>query len=305
MPLPSVLKRPLVSAWNRAHDTARTIRDYAITIRNGWIGPCSVCGKVRAMVYHPHYISPTLIQLWELTPREAAALKRKESCECSSCGAKLRARRIADVLMDLYPAGARSLRQWAASDRARGLRIAEINVIDGIHDTLKGLPGFQASDFTPGVERGATVNGIRCEDFDHLTYDDDSFDLVLTSETLEHVADLRTSLAECMRVLVPGGFHVFTAPVTPHVARTFPRARIGPDGKVEQLATAISHPGGSWGYPVFTELGVDFPEILREAGFETEIRFGPLTEDDLAQVYVCRKPTASSVDEPLKAEAMA
>ena len=69
-----------------------------------------------------------------------------------------------------------------------------------------------------------------------------------------------------------------------------PARRIGAEGSVEQLATAISHPGGDWGYPVFTELGLDFPEILKDAGFETEIRFGPIRDDDLAQVYVCRKP---------------
>lgn len=304
MPLPSVLKHPLVSVWNSGYQTARTIRNYAVAIGSGRIEHCSVCGKLRPMFYRPRFISPVLIKLWELTPREAVALHWKESCDCSSCGAKLRARRIADVLLDVYPTGARSLREWAASEKARSLRIAEINIIDGLHEVLEGMPKFQASDFTPGVERGATVDGKRCEDFDHLTYEDAFFDLVLTSETLEHVADLRRSLAECMRVLVPGGLHVFTAPVTPHVAKTFPRARIGPNGEVEQLATAICHPGGSWGYPVFTELGVDFPDILREAGFETDIRFGPLSEDNLAQVYVSRKPSEDARVELKEAEAV-
>jgi hypothetical protein len=41
---------------------------------------------------------------------------------------------------------------------------------------------------------------------------------------------------------------------------------------------------------VFTELGLDLHEILRRAGFETEVRFGPVRDDDLTQVYVCRKP---------------
>ena len=53
----------------------------------------------------------------------------------------------------------------------------------------------------------------------------------------------------------------------------------------------ICHPGGDWGYPVFTEFGTDLPELLAQAGFETEVQFGPVSEDDLAQVYVCRKPT--------------
>jgi len=41
---------------------------------------------------------------------------------------------------------------------------------------------------------------------------------------------------------------------------------------------------------VFTEFGADFPAILQEAGFEVSVHFGPTSEDDLAQVYVCRKP---------------
>ena len=39
------------------------------------------------------------------------------------------------------------------------------------------------------------------------------FDLVLTSETLEHVPDPRLALRETLRVLRPGGRHVFTVPL--------------------------------------------------------------------------------------------
>ena len=87
-----------------------------------------------------------------------------------------------------------------------------------------------------------------------------------------------------------GGWHVFTAPVSPNVAKSFPRARLASDGSVEHLAPAIAHPGGDWGYPVFTELGTDLVAILEDAGFQTELRFGPISDDDFAQVYVCRKP---------------
>ena len=65
---------------------------------------------------------------------------------------------------------------------------------------------------------------------------------------------------------------------------------LGPDGSVEDRAPRIAHPGGDWGYPVFTEFGADLPELLRRAGFEVDVLFGPTRDDDLAQVYVCRKP---------------
>jgi hypothetical protein len=113
---------------------------------------------------------------------------------------------------------------------------------------------------------------------------------MLTSETLEHVPDLDAALGEIRRVLVPGGRHVFTVPVLPATERTFPRAIVRVDGSVEDRAPRIAHPGGDWGYPVFTEFGADLPDLLRQAGFEVEVLFGPVHEDDLAQVYVCRKP---------------
>jgi len=290
IPLPRLVKRPLVAIWNASHHFCWLARDYALAIVQGRIEPCAVCGKTRPMLYRRRVIPDRLVELWGLCPRQAEALARKESCDCSACGAKLRARRLARVVLELYPTGARSLRDWVLSDEVRPLRIAEINRIDGIHEALAGLPGFKPSDFTPGAELGVTVNGVRCEDFTRLTYPDASFDLVLTSETIEHVPDLAAALAECRRVLVPGGRHVFTAPVNPDVARTFPRARLTPDGSVEHLAPAIAHPGGDWGYPVFTELGTDLPEILDRAGFETEVRFGPVSDVDFAQVYVGRRP---------------
>jgi SAM-dependent methyltransferase len=284
------VKRPLVAIWNASHRAGWLARDYASAIARGRVETCAVCGKTRPMLYRRRVIPDRLVELWGLSPRQAEALARKESCDCSACGAKLRARRLARVVLELYPTGARSLHAWSQSPEARALRIAEINRIDGIHEALADLPGSRPSDFTPGAEPGSTADGVRCEDFTRLTYPDASFDLVLTSETIEHVPDLAAALAECRRVLAPGGRHVFTAPVNPNVAKTFPRARMAPDGSVERLAPAIAHPGGDWGYPVFTELGTDLPEILEDAGFQTKIRFGPISDDDFAQVYVCRKP---------------
>ncbi|MDG3003065.1 class I SAM-dependent methyltransferase [Paludisphaera mucosa] len=294
IPLPHPVKGPLVAAWNEAHRLGWLARDYASAMACGRAERCSVCGEKRYMFYRRRVIPARLVELWGLTRRQAEALARKESCDCAGCGAKLRARRMAEVLLDLYPTDGRrapDLRTWARSDEAGAMRIAEINRIDGIHETLENLARFHPSDYIPNAHPGAYVKGLRHEDLARLTYEDDRFDLVLTSETLEHVPDLARALDEVHRVLVPGGLHVFTAPVSPHFAETFPRARLRRDGSIEDLATPIRHPGGDVGYPVFTELGMDFPDWLAHAGFETETRFGPVRDDDLAQVYVSRKPT--------------
>lgn len=283
-----------LAAWNGGHRLARRLGERAEALWSRRFEHCTACGHTAAMLYRRRVIPPELERRWGLTPRLAEALARKESLDCARCGAKLRARRLARVLLDRHPIGsppapARSVREWASHPEARSLRIAEINRVEGLHDALAGLPGLAYSEYREGAAPGSSADGIRCEDLTALSYPDASFDLVLTSETLEHVPDLAAALGEIRRVLRPGGRHLFTVPMLPGVPRTFPRASIRPDGTVEHHATPIAHPGGDAGYPVFTEFGSDLPDLLRDAGFRVETVFGPTREDDLAQVYACEK----------------
>jgi SAM-dependent methyltransferase len=293
--VPPWLKRLLVPCWNAAHRYGWLAYDYLNAVAHGRFEWCVVCGRFRPMLYRRRVIPRRLEELWGLAPRLAETLARKESCDCAHCGAKLRGRRLAQVMLRLYPVGepcaqSRSLAAWVEQPLARALRVAEINHIDGLHDQLWRLPDFEGSDYRPGSAPGAAVDGVRSEDLTRLTYPDRCFDLVLTSETLEHVPDLGAALREIRRVLASGGRHIFTVPLLPQTAKTFPRAIVRADGTVEDRAPRIAHPGGDWGYPVFTEFGGDLPDLMRQAGFEVEVYFGPTREDDMAQVYVCRKP---------------
>jgi SAM-dependent methyltransferase len=59
---------------------------------------------------------------------------------------------------------------------------------------------------------GTELRGNRCENLECLTFPDNIFDLFVTQDVLEHVFRPDLAIREIMRVLKPGGAHVFTAP---------------------------------------------------------------------------------------------
>jgi SAM-dependent methyltransferase len=283
--MPVLWKKLLVWIWNSGHRVAWGIGEYGGAIVRGRIEHCTCCGRFGPMLLRRRSIPPKLVAMWGLSSREAEALIRKETLVCVFCGAKLRARRLAQIVIESYPGSGdapKSLREWATSPESKVLSIAEINLISGIHEAIRALPLLRFSDF-------GEDDSSPSEDLTRLSYADESFDLVLTSETLEHVPDFDAALREIHRVLKPGGLHIYTIPLLSRTVKTFARREIGPDGSMVDLTPPISHPGGDWGYPVFTEFGADVLQLIDQAGFATTIHFGPTNEDDLAQVYVSRR----------------
>ncbi len=93
-----------------------------------------------------------------------------------------------------------------------------------------------------------------------LPYQTDSFDLILHSDTLEHVAQPLLALAECKRVLQPGGALCFTVPI---IIGRLSRSRAGLPPSYHGAPTT-----GADDYRVQTEFGADAWTYLIQAGFE-------------------------------------
>ncbi|WP_423928122.1 class I SAM-dependent methyltransferase [Dokdonella sp.] len=125
------------------------------------------------------------------------------------------------------------------------------------------------SEFSEAVEPGQTVNGVRCEDVQCLTYPNECFDLVTHTEVLEHVPDDGAAFAELRRVLKVGGMMMFTVPMSGQT-KTIERARgVGPD--IEYLLEPVYHTD-PWqrgaGILAYRDYGTDIIAKLDAAGFE-------------------------------------
>jgi len=122
---------------------------------------------------------------------------------------------------------------------------------------------YTFSQYFPGVKAGDQVDGVRCENLESLSFADDSFDIFITQDVLEHVFDPAKAVKEINRVLKPGGAHVFTAPKHKGVRLSYPRAQLR-DGQIGYLMDAEYHgnPVGDGRALVTWDYGDDFEALV-------------------------------------------
>ncbi len=214
-------------------------------------GMCAVCGQ--KVVFAP------------IRPGHSLRETR-----CSACGASRRTRDLARVLARLA-AGPEARLLPDALEAMAGWRVFEAQAAGPLHDRLRCLPRYVCSEYVPEtVEPGTcAASGLRCEDLERLSFPDGIFDLVVTQDILEHVADPWRAFEEVWRVLAPGGRHVFTVPLHeghPTTSRVRMRA-----GRREDLLPPVHHgdPLRQAGSLVVTDFGDDLPRLLSDSGQPT------------------------------------
>ena len=175
----------------------------------------------------------------------------REDCVCSHCGSINRQRQIASILLR-GQTGAERVNSVAAFRPPAGFRIYNTEASGSLHAHLKLLPGYLASDyFGPEFSSGDLHVGVLHQDLQQLSFADASFDLVLSSEVFEHIPDPYLAHREVLRVLRPGGRHVFTVPFDGASANDDVRARLDGDGAIHHLKPPEYH-----GDPVRPEAGI-------------------------------------------------
>lgn len=135
------------------------------------------------------------------------------------------------------------------------------------HQPSTVMSEYLGPQFLPGA---CDSHGIRHEDVTALSFEDGTFDYILSFDVLEHVPNYRAALSEFSRTLKPGGTVLLSVPFGLIYDRNLIRARIGNDGAIEHILPAEYH-----GDPVNPEGGVlcyyhfgwELLEDFRAAGF--------------------------------------
>lgn len=200
---------------------------------------CSVCGGTT--FGNLTILSDKLVAEWDLSPTEADYVNRQQGEYCLSCHANLRSIVLADALRAVW--GTRLLlRDFCQSADAATTSVLELNQAGMLHPYLAKLPGHCLAVY-PDIDMLA------------LPYADGMFDVVVHSDTLEHVPDPVRALAECLRVTRPGGAVCYTVPV---VVGRLSRDRAGlppshhgpPDDTRDDFLVHTEFGADVWTYPM-------------------------------------------------------
>ena len=187
-----------------------------------------------------------LVKAWGLSPFERDYVDRQQGLGCQACGCNLRSMALALAICRCYGYLA-TFDRFVTDKRNRPLRVLEINEAGGLTQFLSKFPKHTIARF-PQV------------DMMKMPYPDRCFDLIVHSDTLEHVPQPIIGLAECYRVLAPGGYCVFTVPT---IVNRLTRSRSG------LPASFHGEPGqNSTDLAVQTEYGCDAWTHLIHAGFQ-------------------------------------
>ncbi len=184
---------------------------------------------------------------------------------CSNCKSIPRERALMLVIEKYFP-NWKSLRIHESSPGKRGTSLKLKNQ----------CLGYLSSQYFPNKEPGEIINGSVNIDLEMQTFNDESFDLVVTQDVMEHIYNPSKAFSEIARTLKKGGAHIFTVPIVNKFKLSERWANKAEDGSPIFLKTAEFHgnpvdPKGSpvamhWGYDI-----VDF--IKKESGLDSTIEY--------------------------------
>ncbi|MCY9872551.1 class I SAM-dependent methyltransferase [Vibrio barjaei] len=169
---------------------------------------------------------------------------------CHNCGSSPRERNFVRTLDELIPA-------W----KNKIIHESSPSVSGGSFSTLDN---YSASYFLPERSLGEIISpSCTVQNLEKLTFEDDSFDLFFTQDVMEHVFNPQRAFNEILRVIKPGGWHIFST--LRHVTQRCSKQRaklVG--GSVIHIKEPIYHgnPVDDKGALVTYDWGRDFEKLV-------------------------------------------
>ena len=134
---------------------------------------------------------------------------------CTHCGSIPRERALMVAIESYFP----KWREAVIHESSPGQRGASIRLAK---ECAQYIPSQYFPDHTPG----SLVGKMRCENLESLSFSDESIDLHVTQDVLEHIFHPSRAFREIARTLKPGGMHICTVPLVNKNKPSKLRARI-------------------------------------------------------------------------------
>ena len=203
-------------------------------------GSCNICGK-----------NTFFFGFWS----------KRETFFCWYCGSNSRNRALAKVVLENY-GNVNCLNEFNKDHKIKGYLAAAYGPLAEI---LRHR-NFTLSEYFQDTKLGDRKGDIICQNLTSLTFEDNSFDLVISEAVIEHINSPLKSFIEVNRVLRKNGKYIFSIPFESDLETT---TRVLPDGTALCERKYHKDPLSSSGALVYTDFSKnDFEEkMLRPSGF--------------------------------------
>jgi len=209
----------------------------------------------------------------------------RDNFKCQNCGSIPRERAIMLTIERFFP----NWRVLAIHESSPGGRGASLKL-------SKQCKDYIGTHFFPGFPPGEIHKGWRCENLEDQTFPDESFDLIVTQDVMEHIPNPEKAFAEIARTLKPGGAHIFTVPIVRKDQPSQIRAELDENGEVRHLLPEQYHgnPVDQKGSLVTRDWGYDICTFIQNHSglLTTMVHFDDLEHGiraELIEVLVSRK----------------
>jgi len=141
-----------------------------------------------------------------------------------------------------------------------------------LYTTLKErFPKLIGSEYLAGKIPYGSISeqNVRNESITQLSFENNSFDFILSFDVFEHIPEYQKALKECLRCLNQGGTLLFSVPFINSAEENLVRARIDTDGEIIHLLEPEYHgdPVNDSGCLCYYHFGWELLEEMRKIGF--------------------------------------
>lgn len=184
-------------------------------------------------------------------------INKKEFVRCSFCFSGIATLAIATVINEEINKHDKKI-VYETSSKGRLLKY--------LNDNFKEVI---CSDYLPEKKNGIYLSGFYNQNLEELTFHQRTFDLVTSTEVMEHVFNDEKAFREVYRVLKPKGKYIFTIPLNTVSNKTVVRAKLE-NGEVNYLKKKKYHSDKLTGRNtvlVVRDYGMDILNLITDIGF--------------------------------------